>query len=213
MQPMLHLGPEYQLSLKSVRVLDRCPPQALRAIEGEPAAAGGAEGLGALQPLSADCKAIEIGYLADGPLKTAAVPLPDESFQGIFAACERLANRMLADEFRLNAEVRLSFKPVGEHYIALWHTKEQSFLRCPLQMEVDWSCEYLRRTNARMYTLGVSECEDGMKLAFDRLPLEKTAEVLIHSMFSGLEFVGTLLNTRLRAQRDHAKLVAEGRAG
>ncbi len=196
---MMHVGPEFVLSLKRVRLL--AAPDAAAA------------------PAS---RAIELVYQAanppsespdrQGPEKTVVEPLPDESFPGIFAACERLANRVLAAEFRLNGAVAMHFTPVGEHYIALWHTKGQDYLRCPLQMKVDWSCEYLRRNSSRMFTLGVSEVADDMKLAFDRLPLEKTVEVLVHSMFSGIEFVGTLINTRDRAMRDHDKLVEEGRA-
>ncbi|WP_158970584.1 type 2 periplasmic-binding domain-containing protein [Chachezhania sediminis] len=126
----------------------------------------------------------------------------------LITACEELAREIFQKEFRLNAEVNMSFALNDENGLKLWHTKPNLYIKCPLTMTMDWSCSHLRQAHKTMTTLGVIELPDEIPLDGNAVGVEETVSVILDSMATGVEFMGNVMY--MRSMVDHETLAKQG---
>lgn len=123
-------------------------------------------------------------------------PLESDDLQGVLKACEAVARRIFQDEFRLNREVDLNFTLEDENGIKIWHTKPNLYVKCPLNMTMNWTCQHLSQVYKTMTTLGVVELPSEVPLEGNTLGARETARVIMDSMASGVEFMGNVMLMR-----------------
>jgi len=147
----------------------------------------------------------------DGRLgsQTARQPIDGDNFQDLFDCCRRLSKDIFAKEFRLNSMVDLDFELTGENGITVWHTQPSTYLKMPLNMSMQWSCEHMQKNFKSFTSLGVMEMPSEFKLENGALPAQESLRLILDSMKSGIEFMGTLVQQR--DQIDHEKEVAATR--
>lgn len=141
---------------------------------------------------------ITVTYQGRAEEKTASANFVSDEFRDLFECCQKIAQEMNFSEFRPNDGVKFEFTLVNEEGISIWHTKPNNFLKMPLRMNMDWTCEYLQQNFKSYTTLGVIEIPEELKLVNGRISTPKLAELLIDSMASGLEFIGLMF-----LQREH----------
>lgn len=138
-------------------------------------------------------------------VQTARQKITSEEFEGLFDCCRRLSKEIFAKEFRLNSAVDLDFELTGDDGITVWHTQPSTFLKMPMNMSMQWSCVHMQKNYKSFTSLGVVEMPNEFKLVNGALPVEETLQLMLHSMESGIEFMGTLVLQR--DQIDHEKEV------
>lgn len=146
---------------------------------------------------------ITVVYKGRAEEKTTAEPFVSTDFWDIFDCCQRISRQILMSEFRPNTGVNFEFNMVDEKGVSIWHTSPNNFLKMPLRMNMDWTCNHLQ-TNFKSYTtLGVIELPEELYLVEGRMPTQKLAELLMDSMVSGLEFIGFMFLQRERMGAAH----------
>lgn len=139
-------------------------------------------------------------------IQSARHKIKSDEFVDLFDCCRFLAKDIFAKEFRLNSAVDLDFELTGEDGITVWHTHPSTFLKMPMNMSMQWSCEHMQKNYKSFTSLGVVEMPAEFKLINGTLPVEETLKLMLHSMESGIEFMGMLVQQR--DQIDHDKEVA-----
>jgi len=139
-------------------------------------------------------------------IQTVRQAIKSDNFEDLFECCRLLAKDIFAKEFRLNSAVDLDFELTGEDGITVWHTHPSTFLKLPLNMSMQWSCEYMQKNFKSFTSLGVVEMPSQFKLNNGALPVRETLKLILHSIGSGIEFMGMLVLQR--DQIDHEKAVA-----
>lgn len=127
--------------------------------------------------------------------------------EGVLAGCEAIAQKIFHAEFRLNNKVDLNFSLEDENGMTIWHTKPSLFVRCPLTMTMKWSCHHLSQVYKTMTTLGVIELPSELPLTGNAIGLTETAQVIMDSMASGVEFMGNIMLMR-ETTVDHEALAS-----
>lgn len=143
-------------------------------------------------------------------VQTAQQPIRGEDFKDLFDCCRRLAKEIFAKEFRLNSAVDLDFELTGDDGITVWHSKPATFLKMPLNMNMEWSCTHMQKNFKSFTSLGVLEMPSEFQLLNGALPMEQTLKLILNSMESGIEFMGTLVLQRDQIDHDKAVEAAEG---
>lgn len=168
-----------------------------------------------LQGYSIDVKSVEVEERDDGTgqivfryrgraeEKTATADFRSDSLPDLFDCCQEIAQKVVMSEFRPNTGVNFKFNLVGEDGISIWHTTPDNYLKMPLQMNIDWTCQHLKTSYDSYTALGVIRIPDQMKLVSGRVPSQKLAELLMNSMVSGLEFIGQMFVQREQMGREH----------
>lgn len=150
---------------------------------------------------------LSVTYQGRGDEQTVRENFASGDFKALFDCCEKIVHRMMVNEFRPNAGVNFEFNLVDEKGISVWHTTPSTFLKMPLKMNMDWTCEHLR-TSYKSYTaLGMIEMPEEFHLVNSHLPAQELVELLIDSMVSGLEFIGMMFLQREQLGARHRDLV------
>lgn len=134
--------------------------------------------------------------------------LDNTELNGLMKGCESIAQRIFHAEFRLNDAVEIKFTLADENGLALWHTSPTLYLKCPLTMEMKWSCLHLSEIFKTMTTLGVIELPATSPLEGNQLDINKTAKVIMDAMGNGVEFMGNVM--LMRSTIDHASAKRDG---
>lgn len=137
-----------------------------------------------------------VTYRGQGGEQQVREPVADLSPPGLLAGCEAVARRIFHTEFRMSNQVSLGFSLESENGMSLWHTKPQLYVKCPLTMAMQWSCDHLNQSYKTMTTLGIIELPDTTGLQGNALGPRETARVMMESMASGVEFMGNLMLMR-----------------
>jgi len=146
---------------------------------------------------------VSITYQGRAEEKTVTEQFPSAEFRDVFECCQNIARSIMTSEFRPNSGVSFEFKLVDEKGISVWHTAPNNFLKIPLRMNMDWTCNHLQ-TNFKSYTtLGVVEVPEEFYLVDGRVPTPKVVELLMDSMVSGLEFIGLMFLQRETMGKAH----------
>lgn len=160
-------------------------------------------------------KSVEVTEKEDGTGEIAVVyqgraeetktvePFVSDDFWDIFDCCKRISGQIVMNEFRPNSGVNFEFNIVDEKGISIWHTKPHNFIKMPLCMNMDWTCNHLQNNYKSYMTLGMIELPEEFYLVEGRVPTQKLAELLMDSMTSGLEFIGLLFLQRERMGAAH----------
>lgn len=146
---------------------------------------------------------VTVVYRGKAEEKTAKAAFKTGAFRDLFDCCEAISQNIMMSEFRPNTGVHFSFDLVNDEGISVWHTTPNNYLKMPLKMNIDWTCQHLSTSYKSYTTLGVVRIPDTLKLVDGRLPAQKLAELLIQSMVSGLEFIGLMFMQREQMGRDH----------
>lgn len=139
-------------------------------------------------------------------VQSARQAIYSHEFNDLFDCCRQLAKDIFAKEFRLNSAVDLDFELTGEDGITVWHTHPSTFLKMPLNMNMQWSCLHLQKNYQSFTSLGVIEMPPEFKLVNGALPVKETIRLILDSMQTGIEFMGMLVLQR--SEIDHDKEVA-----
>lgn len=148
---------------------------------------------------------ISVTYQGRAEEKTATAGFTSDEFRDLFECCQKITHKITFSEFRPNDGVKFEFMLVNEEGISIWHTAPNNFLKMPLRMSMDWTCEHLQKNFKSYTTLGVIEIPEELKLVDGRISTPKLAELLIDSMVSGLEFMGLMFLQRERMGRERHK--------
>jgi len=146
---------------------------------------------------------VSVTYQGRAEEKTATQTYASDGFQDLFDCCQKIAEDITMSEFRPNTGVNFHFNLVNEEGISVWHTAPSNFLKMPLQMNMDWSCEHLRSSFKSYTTLGMIELPEEFHLLNGKLPTQKLVELLINSMVSGVEFIGMMFLQREQMGTGH----------
>lgn len=152
---------------------------------------------------------ISVTYKGRAEEKTATESFASDEFRDLFDCCQKIAHNITMSEFRPNTGVNFEFTLVDEEGISVWHTSPSNFLKMPLRMSMDWTCEHLQKNFKSYTTLGVIEMPEEFKLVNGRISTQKLAELLIDSMVSGLEFMGLMFLQRERMGREMHQQMAK----
>lgn len=139
--------------------------------------------------------------------QTAQQPIKSDAFSDLFDCCRLLAKDILAKEFRLNSAVDLDFELTGEDGITVLHKKPSTFLKMPMNMSMKWSCLHMQKNYNSFTSLGLVEMPSEFTLTNGALSAKETLQLMLHSMESGIEFMGMLIQKR--DQIDHDKEVKD----
>ena len=140
---------------------------------------------------------IRVTYLGrEKKQRQVAMTFEGEDVPALLAVGEAVARKIFHAEFRLNSAVDLSFSLADENGMKIWHTAPQLYMKCPLTMSMEWSCEHLRKHYNTFTSLGVIELPDEVALEGNAVGIEETARVIVESMASGIEFMGTIIDMR-----------------
>lgn len=151
---------------------------------------------------------VSVTYRGRAEEKTAQADFASDEFRDLFDCCQKIAHDITMSEFRPNAGVNFEFSLVDEEGISVWHTAPHNFLKMPLRMNMDWTCEHLQKNFKSYTTLGVIEIPEELKLVNGRISTQKLVELLIDSMVSGLEFMGLMFLQRERMGRERHEEMA-----
>ena len=146
---------------------------------------------------------IGVAYRGRAGERTTVESFVSTDFRDIFDCCQRISRQMMMSEFRPNTGVNFEFDMVDDKGISIWHTAPSNFLKIPLRMNMDWTCNHLRSNFKSYTTLGVIELPEELQLCAGRMPAQKLAELLMNSMVSGLEFIGFMFLQRERMGAAH----------
>ncbi|QIE44994.1 hypothetical protein G5B38_05325 [Pseudohalocynthiibacter aestuariivivens] len=141
---------------------------------------------------------VRITYRGRDTEKTVTERFASSEFRDVFECCQGIARAIMESEFHPNSGVSFEFKLVDEEGISIWHTSPNNFLKMPLRMNMDWTCNHLQNNFKSYTTLGVVEVPEEFHLVEGRMPTPKLVELLMDSMISGLEFIGLMF-----LQREH----------
>ncbi|RKF16758.1 hypothetical protein D6850_04260 [Roseovarius spongiae] len=146
---------------------------------------------------------VAVAYRGRGPERTATGRFASDDFRDVFECCQAIAQDIMSSEFRTGSDVRFEFRLVDEEGISIWHTSPSNFLKMPLRMDMDWTCNHLQRNFRSYTTLGMVEMQEEFPLVEGRMPTQKLVELLMDSMVSGLEFIGLMFLQRERMGEAH----------
>ncbi|MBZ9772367.1 hypothetical protein [Mesorhizobium sp. CO1-1-8] len=130
--------------------------------------------------------------------------------KGLLARCEAVGQAIFHAEFRLNDQVDLHPSLEQENGLKIWHTQPTLYMKCRLTMSMKWSCNHLSKIYKTMTTLGIIELPSELPLSGNSLSSNETAKVIMESMASGLEFMGSIM--LMRNSIDHDAEVRPGMA-
>lgn len=116
--------------------------------------------------------------------------------EGIMRGCESIAQHIFHKEFQLNDAVKLHFSLRDDTGLKLWHTRPNLYIKCSLDMKMDWTCHHLSRSFNTMVTLGVIELPAEVPLKGNGISDNEIARVIMDSMASGIEFMGNIMMMR-----------------
>jgi hypothetical protein len=145
-----------------------------------------------------------VTYRGKGDEGRVTVALSSVDMEGLLAGCEKVAQTIFHEEFRLNDKVDLHFELPDENGMKIWHTEPSLFVKCPLTMTMDWSCHHLRNSYRTMTTLGIIEVPSELALKGNALGATETARVIMDSMATGVEFMGNMMFMRKTVDHDAA---------
>lgn len=149
-----------------------------------------------VQELEGGTRQLVVRYRGKHEPEQVVQTLESDDLDGVLKGCEAVARKIFQDEFRLNRAVDLNFTLEDENGLKLWHTKPNLYLKCPLNMTMNWSCHHLSQIYKTMTTLGVVELPSEVPLQGNALGVQETARVIMNSMASGVEFMGNVMLMR-----------------
>ncbi len=154
-----------------------------------------------------------VGYQGNREASESRRPLADTAVEGLLRGCEEIAQEIFHKEFLLNNAVNLHFTLKDQEGLRLWHTRPNLFIKCSLDMKMDWTCHHLSRSYNTMVTLGVIELPAEVPLTGNGIGAATTAKVIMDSMASGIEFMGNIMMMRDSIDHDAEARRAMGTTG
>lgn len=163
--------------------------------------------LGDVAPDAEGVRAVTVSYSGRRTPSEVTILLKSNEMPDILDCCESISNEIFRSEFGFNSAVSLNFELKDDKGISVWHTAPNTYLRCPLNLTMNWSCDHLKKYIKSYTTLGMIEVPDEYFLEGNRVRTPDVVALVMDAMASGIEFMGSMFY--MRDQMDHDKQVIE----
>ncbi len=158
-------------------------------------------------PGKTEGRLVTVSYSGRRAPSEVSVALNSNEMPDILDCCQSIANEIFRSEFGFNSSVSLKFELKDDKGISIWHTSPNTYLRCPLNLTMNWSCDHLKKYIKSYVTLGMIEVPDEYFLEGNRLRTPDAVALVMDAMASGIEFMGSMFY--MRDQMDHDRQVVE----